>query len=197
MKTRFVATGISILIIITGLTPLSLAQDKKAPNKERIGIYDSRSVAIASAGSPYFKKQFEDLKAKHEKAKAAGDEQEVRKLEAQGQAWQKQMHRQGFSTAPVDDILAHIADSLPKIRESNNVSVLVSKWDKAELAKHPGAEQVDVTMQLVDALQPGDQQRKFAIEAQKHPPIPLEQADKIEQEESKQGQNRKANKPKQ
>jgi hypothetical protein len=55
----------------------------------------------------------------------------------------------------------------------------VSKWDKANLAKHPSAELVDVTSALIDAFNPSDRGRKYAIDIQKHDPIPLEQAEKI------------------
>ncbi len=58
--------------------------------------------------------------------------------------------------------------------------MLVSKWDKETLAKHPSAELIDVTMHLVDAFNPNERQRKSAVEIQKHQPISLEEADKID-----------------
>lgn len=89
------------------------------------------------------------------------------------------MHIQGFSTAPVDNILDHIKDRLSAIKEKAGVTALVSKWDKAGLAKYKDAELVDVTMALVDAFNPSDRQRKSASEIQKNDPIPLEQAENI------------------
>jgi hypothetical protein len=89
------------------------------------------------------------------------------------------MHMQAFSTAPVDDILEHIKDSLPEIKQKAGVTTLVSKWDQEALARYPSAELVDVTMMLVDALHPNEQQRKHAIEIQKQAPIPLDEAEKI------------------
>ena len=59
------------------------------------------------------------------------------------------------------------------------MGVLVSKWDKDTLAKHPFAERVDVTMQMIDAISPNERQRKSAIEIQKHKPISLNQAENI------------------
>lgn len=59
------------------------------------------------------------------------------------------------------------------------MTALVSKWDKDGLARYRDAELVDVTMALVDALNPNDRQRKSAIEIQKHEPIPLEKAEGI------------------
>lgn len=155
------------------------ASEKPLAEKVRVGTYDSRSVAVAFAGSEAFSKWFGDLKAERDKAQAAGDQNRVAELKAEGAARQKLMHAQGFSTASVDNILNQIKDSLPSIREKAGVTVLVSTWDKDGLAEYKDAELVDVTMALVDAFHPKDRQRKSAIEIQKHAPIPLEQAEKI------------------
>ena len=108
-----------------------------AKTTERIGVYDSRAIVVAFAGSTTFNKWLSGLKAEHEKAKAAGDQKRVAELEAEGKERQKLMHKQGFSTAPVDNILEHIKGRLPAIKEKAGVGVLVSKWDKDTLAKHP------------------------------------------------------------
>jgi len=150
-----------------------------ASTKERIGVYDSRSVAVAYAGSAVHNKSMSALIAEHEKAKAAGDHKRVAELEAEAASRQQLMHKQGFSTAPVDNILELIQDSLPAIKKKAGVVALVSKWDKDTLAKHPAAELVDVTVALVDALNTSERQRRSAVEIQKHDPIPLEQAEKI------------------
>jgi hypothetical protein len=64
-------------------------------------------------------------------------------LDAWGKALQIQLHKQGFSTAPVDDFLKHIKDKMPEIAKSAGVGPIVSKWDKETLAKYKSAEQVD------------------------------------------------------
>jgi hypothetical protein len=152
------------------------AEDKP---KERIGIYDSRAIAVAFSGSEAHEKLLSNRKAEFEKAKAAGDEKRVAELKKEGAEEQKLRHKQGFSTAPVDDILECIKDAQAAIKQKANVTVLVSKWDKESLAKHLSAEQIDITMDLVDAFHPKERQRKSALEIQKSQPIPLEQADKI------------------
>jgi seryl-tRNA synthetase len=113
-------------------------------------------------------------------AKAAGDQKRVEELEAEAEARQRLQHMQAFSTAPVDDILVYIEDSLAGIQEEAGVTMLVSKWDTETLAKYPSAELVDVTMMLVDAFQPTEKQREYAIGIQSQEPIPLEEAEKIE-----------------
>jgi hypothetical protein len=144
----------------------------------RIGIYDSRAVAVGFVGSKVYKatagKQLDAMMAERKKAEAAGDAQRVKELKAWGKSQQALLHRQGFGTAPVDDILAYISDRLPAIRKQAHVDLLVSKWDIETLAKHKSAARVDVTMRLVEAFGPNERQMKSAIEIQKHDPVPME-----------------------
>ena len=142
-------------------------------------MYDSRSVAVAFAGSERFNKEISALKQQYENAKADGNTELMEKLEAEGQERQKQLHKQGFSTAPVGNILEQIKDRLPAIRQKHDVDILVSKWDKDTLTKHPAAKRIDVTMDLIDACDPTEKQKKHAIEIQKHKPIALDKAERI------------------
>ncbi len=142
----------------------------------RIGVYDSRAVAVAWAGSPSFKAFMAPLMEEMAAARAAGDGKRVKELEAEAETRQRRLHMQGFSTAPVDDILDCLRERLPGLRQQAGVEPFVSKWDTAALARYPGAEQVDVTMALVDALQPTEKQRRAAVEIQGRKPIPLERA---------------------
>jgi len=148
-------------------------------NVVRVGTYDSRAIAIAFYRSPAFANWLADLKAKHEKAKAEGDQKRVAELEAEGKSSQQLAHERGFSTAPVDVILAHIKDQLPEIAKKAGVGPIVSKWDKAALAKYKSSDLVDVTMALVDAFRPDDRRRGLVIDVQKVPPILLEEAENI------------------
>ena len=171
------AMGILCLVFASGClqTPASNAS---AP-KMRVGTYDSRVIIIAFAGTETFGKQQADFHAEYDKAKSAGDKKRMAELEAQAISRQKLLHKQGFSTAPVDNVLATIKDKLPEIAKTAGVQAIFSKWDKDALAKYKTAEQVDVTKALVDALNPDERARKGAFEIQKHEPIPLDQADKM------------------
>ena len=117
--------------------------------------------------------------AEYQKAKEAGDKKKIAEIGAWFEASQKRFHTQGYSTAPVDDILVHIKDQLLPILEKESVGALVSKFDEATLRQYPSVERVDVTMALVDAFHPNAKQRKSAIEVQRHKPISLEQASNI------------------
>ncbi len=140
----------------------------------RIGTYDSRSIAVAYAGSAAQRAVMDPLKAAFQKAKQEGNQAEMEKLQAQGRALQEQAHRQGFGTAPVDDLLEKIADALPEVRRNAGVSALVSLWDENTLAQYAGAVKVDVTMQLVDAFKPTEKQRKVAEDIRKQAPVAMD-----------------------
>lgn len=180
MKQRMNARRCLLLamLLVPGLVLCACGTAQSA--KVRIGVYDSRAVAIAWVGTKPFNEWMGSLQAEWQKAKDAGDQKRVEELEVEAEARQQLMHMQAFSTAPVDDILAYIEDSLPEIKQNAGVTMLISKWDEESLAKYPSAELVDVTMMLVDAFQPSEGQRKSAIEIQESEPIPLEEAEKIQ-----------------
>ncbi len=162
------------LLFLLGLTPSCSPQKQEATPVNPIGIYDTRALAIAFVGSAPHKKKLSDLMAAHEQAKAAGDSATVAKLEDQGQVMQQKTHQQAFGTANVDDILAHIPEAIITIKKEAGVTNLISKWNKAELKKHKGAETIDLTLPLVEALKPTAQQRQRAIEILKKKPVEIE-----------------------
>lgn len=170
-------TGL-ITVAHVGCADTSATQEDTS--RVRIGVYDSRSVAVAYCGSELHNKQMKPLYEEAKKARAAGNKARVAELEAQGKAQQKLMHMQGFSTAPVESILALVKDNLDGVKAKAGVTALMSKWDEATLAKYPKAERVDVTMALVDLFHPDKRQLNRAVEVQKHQPIPLRDAEKID-----------------
>ncbi len=161
--------------LAAGAAPPATAEK---PTAETVGVYDSRAVAIAFAGTDIFQKTLQELRKRYDKAKASGDQATVSALDAEGQAWQTRLHRQGFSTAPVDDILAHYTEKLARLKEERGLTALVSRWDRETLARHADAEQVDVTMKIVELLHPNERQLEAAQEALHHRPIPLAKLDK-------------------
>jgi len=141
--------------------------------KTRVGIYDSRAVAVAYIHSEQFKKIMQAKMAEMKKAKTAGDEEKIKELDNWGKAQQAKVHRQGFSTAPVDDILEHIKDNLPQIAEDANVITLVSKWDKKTLKQYKSAELVDVTAMIVTPFGPCEKVLKTIDQLKEEKPMPL------------------------
>ncbi len=166
------------LVIVTGCNHATEPAQSHATG-ERIGVYDSRAIAVAYAGSDAHEAALAKLKKRYDDAKAAGNATVVNACETEAQAQQRTMHLQGFGTAPVDDILAHISGELTGIMRKAGVVAIVSKWDEAKLAQYPNAGREDVTMALVDALHPTDRQRERAIDVQKHKPVPMDELERL------------------
>ena len=166
-------------VIITALIVLTLGSGAiLAEEPERVGVYDSRAIAIAWAGTEPFITELKDLRTRHQEATSAGDTELAEKLSAEGMARQEQMHFQGFSTAPVDDILARFSEPIAAAMEEAGVTVIVSEWDKDGLARYPDAKTVDVTMVLVLAMNPNERQLGFVKQIGDKPPIPMEELKK-------------------
>ena len=163
--------------LTTGAAILAGAPAQKAQRAAlRVGTFDSRAVTAAFAASEIFDRQLRQLQQEHQKARAAGDEEKVKKLEAQGKAQQEQFHRQGFGTAPVDDILAHIKGELPAIAKRAGVDVIVSKW--AITYSAADAQFVDVTDLIVEPFKPNERTKRIIRELRDKPPAPPEEIEK-------------------
>ena len=117
------------------------------------------------------------LAKEHSRASKAGDVVAVASLEKEGQARQEALHRQGFSTASVDGLLALIGNRLSAIRRLTGVQKFISRWDNAGLKAHTSARRVDVTRQLIESFDPSERQRKWAIEAKEKVPVPIKDLD--------------------
>ncbi|MCH7472567.1 hypothetical protein IIA79_06410 [bacterium] len=146
-------------------------EEETSGSKLRVGTFDSRAVAMAYFGSEAFNRELNDLRAELEDAKAAGDEQRVKELEAEGPALQELMHKQGFGTWPVHDILDKIRDEIPEIAKQTGVEVIVSKWDI--VYQGPGVEFVDVTDLMVRLFDPNEETLDTITDIQKLDPVPL------------------------
>jgi len=163
----------SLLCAIITLNGCTACKYVDTAQKIRVGIYDSRAIAVAYAHSDFNEKRLQAKMPEMEKAKAAGDTKKIKELDAWGHAQQHKIHRQGFGTAPVDDILENIKDNLPQIRKQANVIALVSKWDKKSLKRYKSAELIDVTDLMIAPFNPNEKVLETIEQLKKVKPIPL------------------------
>lgn len=148
-----------------GMAPPAIVADPAS----RVGIYDSRAVAIAWVRSEGFRAEMGALTAERAAAKKAGDTAKVRALDARGAALQQQVHRQGFGTDPVDDILERVAGELPALRAREGVDMLMSRFDPS-LAEPRGK---DVTDALVALFHPDEETLRHAREIRAMQPMAM------------------------
>jgi hypothetical protein len=184
----------ALIFVLAGLAVYTTvgaqqSQEKTSGSKVRVGTFDSRALAIAYYRSEAFRGHTDGLRAEYEKAKAAGDEKRVKELEAESSsptwpdsgwppspAQQELIHKQGFSTWPVDNILEKIKGKIPEISKQADVEVIVSKWDI--VYQRSGVEFVDVTYLMVKLFDPPGGALKNIEEIQKQDPVPLEELEK-------------------
>lgn len=149
------------------------AKEQTSATKILVGTFDSRAIAVAYARSENFMQYIKGLKTELEKAKTEGNEKRVKELETLGPALQETLHKQGFSTWPVDDILKQIKDRIPDIARQAGVDVIVSKWDI--VFQQSGIEFIDVTDFMVMPFNPTKETLQTIEEFKKMDPVTLEE----------------------
>lgn len=137
----------------------------------RIGTYDSRAIAIAYAPSRF--NPVAEKVAEQKAARAAGDAERVRELEAWGEAHQRRLHRQGFSRVPVDDLLAHVQDGVAEVarRLDLDAVTMACDWVGADTVV------VDVTDELVRLYAPSEHTLRTIEQLREQPPLDLDQVE--------------------
>lgn len=169
MRDRIVGLGLAVVALALCAGFAMAADTAKA--KVKIGVYDSRGVAIAYGRSAEFQDRMTKLRSDYEEAKAKKDDKRTKELEQQGQWTQVRLHQQGFSTAGVHDILAQVADALPGVAREAGVVLIVSKWEMPYA--DPSIETVDVTLPLMKLFKPDEQTLKILDDLKSHPPVPF------------------------
>lgn len=147
------------------------ASNRPAVARTRIGVFDSRAVAVAYYTTPEFQKEMQQMMAELGAAKAAKNQAKVDELEFQGPAIQNLLHYQGFSTASIPNVLGKLAGVLPKVAAEAGVSMIVSKWEVA--FKGADVDYVDVTDLLVRPFNPSAQTLNTIAQIKTQAPIPL------------------------
>lgn len=145
-------------------------EDASPPAPLRVGVFDSRAIAVAFASSDLHDAEMQALRKRHEAAKAAGDEKTVAAIEEEAKAHQAAMHLQGFGRASVLDILAKIEAKLPDVAAEAGVDLLVSKWDVAW--QREDVDVVDVTWPLAEVFEPDERVRGWIEQVLEKEPVP-------------------------
>jgi hypothetical protein len=174
MKRIVMAVLLTAAFGITGLVRDhgAHAETTKASSPVRLGVFDSRAVAIAYYRSDAHMEYIKNLKAEYAAATEAGDDARAEELSHEGESSQALAHKQGFGSWPVDDLLDRIADDLPAIARNAGVDVIVSKWDIVHA--DPSLEFVDVTLAMVQPFHPDEAVLKLIRdELPKVDPVPI------------------------
>jgi len=142
-------------------------------NRMRVGVYDSRAVAVAWGNSTEFKEALKPIETEFRKAKESKDEKRAKELDGQMKLQQRRAHEQAFSTGSVAPIMERIKDRLPDIAKQAGVQIIVSKWELNHQSSE--VEVVDVTEKLVALFHVSERGLKWSKEVQQKPPLAIEQ----------------------
>ena len=166
---RFIVSSAVALCVMAGATAFAQTKD----NTLRIGVYDSRAIAVAYGNSAEFRKSLDGVTADYKKAKEAKDDKRVKEIETQMKAQQRRAHEQGFSTGSVATIKAKVKDALPGVAKKAGVDVIASKWELNY--QSPGIKVVDVTDDLVALFHVSAKGLEWVKGIKSHAPVPIEQ----------------------
>jgi hypothetical protein len=173
MRTGLAVLGMCLVAATFTICVGPAAAEKTAKSAMKIGVYDSRVVAVAYARSPEFVESMARLRADYEQAKAKGDSAQVKKLGQEGPWMQVRLHQRGFSTAGVGDLLAKVADALPGVAREAGVVLIVSKWEMPY--QDASVEVVDVTLPIAKLFKADEQTLKILGELKDQKPIPFDE----------------------
>ena len=85
------------------------------------------------------------------------------------------MHLQGFSTAPVDDVLDAVRDNLPSVAKQKSIAAIARALDYRDAS----IELVDVTDELVALFNPNEQTLKVISDLRKQAPMAIEEVARV------------------
>jgi hypothetical protein len=144
-------------------------------NNLRVGVYDSRAIAIAYGNSAEFQNGLKPLMADYAKAKADKDEKRMKAIDAKMKLQQRRLHEQGFSTGSVAYIMAKptMTNALPEVAKKAGVQIIVSKWELNQPS--PDVELVDVTDELVAPFHPSEKVLNWVKSCKEQKPLPIEE----------------------
>lgn len=182
MKRNVCVTGLVLMVagagcVLSGFSAVNGGQKKQLL---RVGVYDSRGIAIAFANSEHWSKVLKEKQAALEQAKNDGDTEKVKEIEAWGPAQQAHAHLQGFGTAPVHECFEPVKDKIAAVAKAAGVDLIVSKWELDYLAAD--AETVDVTMELAKLFNPSEKAWKSIQSLDKWKPYSHEKLKLLEKE---------------
>lgn len=137
--------------------------------KQRIGVFDSRMIAIWNFNSPEFREKMGKMMQEYKTAKEKKDSAKIKELEERGPLTQRILHDKGFGRGSVAEIIEKKQDELKAVAKSEKLLLIVSKWEVPYSSDD--VELVDITVKLLEALKADANTIKMYDEAKNQKPI--------------------------
>ena len=140
MKIKLLLAAIIMLIVSSGISEA----------KSKIGVFDSRLIAINNFRSESFQKEMQAMFADYKKAKENKDTAEIKKLDEKGPLMQRILHDKGFGRGSVAEIMERNSTELKALAKKEKLSAIVSKWEL--IASGEDVEVVDITLLILKEI---------------------------------------------
>ena len=160
-----------LVLLLVMVFPIS-SYSQTESTKIRIGVFDSRCVAMAYGRTDLFN----EIKQMHDElknAKELKDSVRVKELEALGPAKQKLIHLQVFGNGSIGNIIEKKKNEIQSIAKNNNISVVTSKWELVFM--NESLERVDLTDKIVELFNPNEETLKMIEDMKTQNPVSLEE----------------------
>ena len=167
MKNNIAISITSFLVVISG-TLFSQQEN----GKMRIGIFDSRCIALAYGRSAEFTLLRDSIEPLYSKAKADSNKEKIDEIDQYKPTMQVLLHQQVFSNGSIINIVEKIKEKISAIAKENKLNMILSKW---EITFTDGSvELVDITDQLTSLYNPDAATKKIIENIKAMEPVPIE-----------------------
>lgn len=157
------------ILLIMLVATLLLSSELIAKGKQRIGVYDSRAIAICWFQSEDGQKGMKSMMEEYKAAKAKGDTVQAKKLEEKGQLMQRIAHDKGFGRGSVAEYFENKLSEFKELAKKEKLMAICSKWELN--FSSPDVETVDITMNVLDMFKATDKVKKMVEEMKGIEPI--------------------------
>ena len=159
-----------VVILVISLLMFSMSLTSK--ENIRVGVYDSRAVAILYYQGSEFRTEIKSMHKQLKEAKEKKDSATIKMLEEKGSLMQKIAHDKGFGRGSVIEIIEkyeNFKEMAKLLAEKENLSLILSKWELNYSADNVLT--VDITEQLLKALGASQKLLKMIDQMKDKPPI--------------------------
>ncbi|MBN1448007.1 MAG: hypothetical protein JXA28_08750 [Bacteroidetes bacterium] len=146
-KTRTIAILMFALALATAAATTTTSQT-------RVGIFDSRAIALARFHCPDIENPARDLHRRMKEAQENGDEETIAELKRLGPLHQAHLHDLVFGSGSVNAYFEELKESFAAIAAEQHLDLIVSKWETAYLSENVTL--VDITPKLLEFYHPDD-----------------------------------------
>ena len=162
--------------MVLGLALCAVGGSQPVEQKIRIGVFNTRAVALAYGRSKMF--SVDKMISEAKEAKARGDEKKSQKLEAQLKMLQDKVHWQVFYDGNIDDILTYVRPHYADIAKNAGACAITEQ----AVYNSKDVELVDVTELMAEQFSPDEKTLKIMKDLMKKPPLSFEEMKKAEAE---------------